>query len=105
MTDDQINRMIAARNKLTNVRDERIDWTTVDAIDTMLRDVPAGQRNDVDLLLGRSCAVLPTREAIRIAADEVSVTAEWLSAAQVAQLEEIERGRRDWNSIKGDLDI
>jgi hypothetical protein len=36
-----------------------IDTRAVAHIDAVLRDIPAGQRNDVDLLLGRRCAVLP----------------------------------------------
>lgn len=57
-------------------------------------------------------------DALRAAAETVGVAVEWypadtitsesrviLSAVEVAQLETIYQGRRDWNSIKGDLDI
>ncbi len=61
MTDDHIDRLIRNRNKLTDRRDERINYPAVDEIDAQLSEVPPGQRNDVDLLLGRSCAKLPER--------------------------------------------
>jgi hypothetical protein len=61
MTNEQIDAQIAKRNRLTNRRDGLTDSKRVKAIDAKLATVPAGQRNDVDLLLGRSCAVLPPR--------------------------------------------
>ena len=63
MTDNQIDTIIEARNLLTN-RSGDVDFSAeaiIDRIDAVLRDVPPGQRNDVDLLLGRPCAVLPKR--------------------------------------------
>lgn len=67
MTDETINALIATRERLTNLRDEQIDWTAVDLIDDVLSEVPPGQDNRVDLLLGRSCAVLPERDALQAA--------------------------------------
>lgn len=61
MTPQEIDLIIAARDRLTNVRDEQVDWEAVDAFDAALADVPAGTDNRVDLLLGRMCAVLPQR--------------------------------------------
>lgn len=61
MTTDQIDRLINRRNKLTNRRDGRLNRPALDEIDAKLREVPDGQDNRVDKLLGRPCAVLPTR--------------------------------------------
>jgi hypothetical protein len=61
MNDDRIDYLIAQRERLTNRRDEQIDFDAVAAIDAKLRQVPAGTRNDVDLALGRPEAVLPAR--------------------------------------------
>lgn len=61
MTDNDINALIAIRERATNRIDEQIDWNAVDPIDAQLAQVPPGQRNDVDLLLGRPDAVLPER--------------------------------------------
>lgn len=61
MNDERINRLIARRNKLTNRRDENINRPAVAEIDAQLATIEPGQRNDVDLLLGRSCAKLPKR--------------------------------------------
>ncbi len=57
-----VNALIAAREHLTNRRDEQVDWQAVDFIDAQLSQVPPGDDNRVDLLLGRSCAVLPDYE-------------------------------------------
>lgn len=86
MTEDTINVLIKLREHATNKRDEQIAWGAVDLIDAQLRKVPPGQRNDVDLLLGRTCAVLPPDEAIKVSAAQSRVTAE-LTPQQVAQLE------------------
>jgi fructose-specific component phosphotransferase system IIB-like protein len=51
-----------------------------------LRDVPPGQRNDVDLLLGRLCAQLPNRAALTAAAQESGVEAEWTPAPDNAEM-------------------
>jgi hypothetical protein len=87
MTDEQIDQLIAVRNYQTNRRDELTDWAQVDSIDVLLRDVPPGQRNDVDLLLGRLCAVLPVRAALQAAAHEAGVTAEWTPAHTLTDAE------------------
>lgn len=57
-TDEQINRLIARRERLTNRRDERINIPAVNEIDARLRLVAPGKRNDVDRLLGRRCATI-----------------------------------------------
>lgn len=62
MTDDRIDYLIAQRNKLLQRRDALYDRKRIDAIDAKLRDVPPGERNDVDLALGRHEAQLPVRE-------------------------------------------
>lgn len=62
MTYLSIDELIALRDRLTDRRDEAVDYVAVDQIDAKLAQVPAGERNDVDLLLGRTCAVLPVRE-------------------------------------------
>ena len=87
MNDTQINHLIAARNKITDVMiHDAISTDTAD-IDALLREVPAGQRNDVDLLLGRSCAKLPARVEYDIEANRARIDAQrerlW-NAAQVA---------------------
>jgi hypothetical protein len=95
MNDTQIDHLIAARNRITDRVDEFIDSRAVDHIDAVLSDIPEGQRNDVDGLLGRACYVLPERADYALttaaqlaqAADEVGVTAEWLTPRQVAWLE------------------
>lgn len=61
MNDDRIDYLIAQRNKLLQRRDALYDRKRIDAIDAKLAAVPAGQRNDVDLALGRPEAQLPER--------------------------------------------
>lgn len=61
LTDEQIDHLITIRNVFTDRRDEMIDFGAVEHVDVLLSSVPPGQRNDVDLLLGRSCAALPKR--------------------------------------------
>ena len=80
MTAARIAHLIASRNKLTNRRDEWVDWKAVNRIDAQLAQVPAGQNNEVDRLLGRLCAVLPVRAALQAACAEVGVTARWYPA-------------------------
>ncbi len=58
MNNTEIDILIAARNRLTNRRDEQIDFAAVDNIDALLSTCKPGRRNDVDLLLGRTCATL-----------------------------------------------
>lgn len=65
VADKAIDKLIARRNKLTNRRDSLTDWSLIDKIDENLAQLsPAGERNDVDLLLGRTCATLPQRPHI-----------------------------------------
>jgi len=72
MTDQQIDRLIAARNSMTDVcLPDGVYADTAD-IDALLRDVQPGQRNDVDRLLGRTCAVLPARVDYGLSAAEVA---------------------------------
>lgn len=61
MTDERINRLMRRRAKLTNRRDEHINRPAIAEIDAQLATVAPGQRNDVDLALGRPCAQLPPR--------------------------------------------
>lgn len=65
-----IDHLIAAREAITNRTEDYINLKAVDAIDALLSDVPPGQRDDVDLLLGRTCAELPERA-------EYDTLAEW----------------------------
>ena len=114
LTQEQISALVKIRNQMTNRRDEQIDHIAVDLLDDVLRDVPPGQRNDVDLLLGRMCAQLPNRadynplggvdwtsikaelnaeraamieRDMQAAAHEAGVTAEHLTPREVAMLE------------------
>ena len=118
MNDTQINHLIAARNKITDVMiHDAISTDTAD-IDALLREVPAGTRNDVDLLLGRSCAKLPARVEYDIEANRARIAAQrerlW-NAAPVADrfvnpavtLDEatqklIETTRRIWNETEAE---
>ena len=86
MTDEQIDHIIGARNRLTSRPDGLIDTRAVDHLDAVLRDVPAGQRNDVDLLLGRRCAVLPDYEALQAACAEVGQGATWYQYGGIADV-------------------
>lgn len=52
-----VDGLIARRNKLTDRRDGLTDSNVINRIDAKLREIPTGQREDVDLLLGR---VLPS---------------------------------------------
>jgi hypothetical protein len=61
MNDNTINQLISAREAITNVTADYINDQAVDQIDAVLSEVKPGQRNDVDLLLGRLCAKLPER--------------------------------------------
>ena len=76
MTDQQIDRLIAARNNITDrIESDEYYQSTAD-IDALLRDVPPGTRNDVDRLLGRTCAVLPARVDYGLSAAEVETDLE-----------------------------
>lgn len=84
-TNQKIDLYIKRRNKLTSRRDGLIDSKTIAYIDARLSELSiAGQRNDVDLLLGRPCAVLPDRGALfaasmspELAADVEAVREGW----------------------------
>ena len=72
MTDQQIDRLIAARNNITDrIESDEHDQHTAE-IDALLREVAPGTRNDVDRLLGRTCAVLPARVDYGLSAAEVA---------------------------------
>lgn len=66
MTPDQITALLNARDAWLCVRDECVNWEAVAAIESVLRDVPPGTDNRVDLALGRTCAVLPPRAQYNI---------------------------------------
>lgn len=89
MTPKQIDKLIKRRDKLLTRRDGLYDHSVIDRIDAQLRDVPPGQNNEVDLALGRSCAIHPLREFI--------ANADALIAA------EIEECPQDWQNMRGDL--
>ena len=97
MTDEQIDAVIAKRNDITSLRTfwHRLD--ELDRLDARLRTVPPGQRNDVDRLLGRACAVLSPRVDYNLAENN----AEWMQQ----QEERYQRATDDWRNIRGDLDI
>lgn len=61
MTPEQITALLSARDTWLCVCDECVNWEAVAAIESVLRDVPPGVDNRVDLALGRTCAVLPPR--------------------------------------------
>lgn len=92
MNEQKINRLIERRNKLTNRRDGLTDSAVIARIDAQLRDVPPGQDNRVDLLLGRSCAVLPDRANERWSTDEQRAAWKASGAAEAARLAEEKRG-------------
>lgn len=58
MTNDQIDHLVSARNAITDRTDKYQNMRAVDEIDAILRDVPPGQRADVDALLGRKRVVM-----------------------------------------------
>jgi hypothetical protein len=88
LTDTQIDHLIGARNRITDRRDELIDTRAVAHIDAVLQDVPAGQRNDVDLLLGRRCAKLTTWVDYHLAQGLSNVmTLDELSDSIIAEME------------------
>lgn len=112
ITDTEINTIIAARERLTNRRDEQIDWVAVDHFDAVLAQVPAGTRNDVDLLLGRP-AELPERVEyqLRPATDTAAATEAVAELAQkkhdefIACLVRVYDEWLDYERIKRDLAI
>lgn len=113
MTDNDIDALIAIRERATNRRDEQIDWNAVDLIDAQLAQVPAGKRNDVDLLLGRSCAQLPecVEYQLRPATDTAAATEAVAELAQAKQDEFLMHiadqyaDMLDWHRLCGDLAI
>lgn len=58
LTAEMIDHLIGARNRITERRDEMIDFRAVDHIDAVLSAVPHGERPDVDALLGRKRIVM-----------------------------------------------
>ncbi len=86
MNDQQIDRLIARRDKLLTRRDGLYDHAVINRIDAKLRAAcPAGQRNDVDMALGRLCAVLPPRVDYHIA--RPTDAPDSLSAADIADMD------------------
>lgn len=79
LTTERIARLITRRERLTNRRDGRINFPAVDEIDEKLREVPAGERPDVDALLGRYPSMRPatdtsaaTAHVAELASDKMS---------------------------------
>lgn len=58
LTAEMIDHLIGARNRITERRDEMIDFRAVDHIDAVLSAVPHGERPDVDAMLGRKRIVM-----------------------------------------------
>jgi hypothetical protein len=56
MTNEQIDRLIAARNRMTDVMVPDNVYIDTSDIDAVLSSVPLGERPDVDALLGRTYA-------------------------------------------------
>ena len=63
MTPTQIDNLVAARAAITTAPDLTHTPRAVDHIDAVLRDVPQGQRADVDALLGRPPAMVEEWES------------------------------------------
>jgi len=60
MNQQQIDALIEVRSQILSARDLEHNPDT-EPIDAVLREVPPGDDNRVDLALGRLCAVLPER--------------------------------------------
>lgn len=87
-----IDKAIRHYNKLASRRDERINKPALDEIAAKLAEqVPPGQNNEVDPLLGRSCAVLPDRSAVRWSTDEQRAEVQAHGAAEAARLADEKR--------------
>ena len=72
MTDQEIDFIISARNFITDrIESDEVDQHTAE-IDALLREVAPGTRNDVDRLLGRSCATPTPRADYGLSAAEVA---------------------------------
>lgn len=54
LTDEHIDHLIGARNRITDVTADYPDFRAVDHIDAVLSVIPIGERPDVDALLGRT---------------------------------------------------
>jgi hypothetical protein len=54
LTDEMIDHLIGARERMTNVTADYPDRQAIGHIDAVLRAISVGQRPDVDALLGRS---------------------------------------------------
>jgi hypothetical protein len=99
MTNEQIDRLVAARNKITDVCLPDGVYVDTSDIDAVLRDVPQGQRPDVDALLGR------TYQAERDRIAQQSVTLDTLADDIIAEMERdtaklIETTRRIWRETE-----
>lgn len=117
MNDDRIDYLIGQRNKLTNRRDEWVDWKRVDAIDEKLKQVEPGERNDVDLLLGRPEARLAARVVTRLEEEERRegwITPPTVTAEEVGPIVDemmkrygatMKENPKDWRDLKGDCDL
>lgn len=91
LTTERITRLINRRERLTNRRDGRINFPAVNEIDAQLAQLPAGERPDVDALLGRYPSMRPSTDTAA-------------ATAHVAELaDEIRENMRDWRDLKGDL--
>lgn len=83
MNEQKINRLIEQRNKLLQRRDSLYDHERVNRIDAKLSAAVApGQRQDVDLLLGR---VLPSY-AVRWSSDSERAEAKERGETEAARL-------------------
>jgi hypothetical protein len=95
MTDQQIDRLIAARNSLTDVCLPEGVYADTAAIDALLSEVAPGMRNDVDRLLGRTCATLTPRVDYGLSAAELAVEALYISVDEM-----LETTRRIWRETE-----
>lgn len=112
-TPEQITKLIARRERLTNRRDERINFPAVNEIDTRLALIPVGERPDVDALLGRRAECQRwSSDADRSAwHDAAAKQATQAAQAKVSEFEAhlaeladpIVENMRDWRDPRGDL--
>jgi len=70
MTHEQITALLEVRSQLLSLRDldHSVDTSPIDAV---LRQIPPGADNRVDLVLGRQCAVLPARPDYKVGNREI----------------------------------
>lgn len=107
-TPEQIAKLIARRERLTNRRDEHINYPAVDEIDARLALIPVGKRPDVDALLGRRWSSdADRREWHDAAAQQTAQAAQQKMSEFQAHLSEladpIVENMRDWRDLRGDL--